>query len=119
MHRLIICYVITFSISLGIGVFGLMGNGWGGCDDQQWPEHLSSWSKVQLGFVQPIVQDSDGGAGRYAPPYNVALCAFTDLLLLLVRTAGVSCVPSLSKCTYINILSTFNSNRNPNIYNNM
>lgn len=41
----------------GIGIWGLMGQGtWVGRGDV--PPHLSAWSKLQLGWVDPIVVDS-------------------------------------------------------------
>ena len=56
----------TGSVGNGIGTFGLMGDSWGMCGDQFWPPQLSSWSKVQLGWINPITPPANGAAARYA-----------------------------------------------------
>ena len=56
----------TGEVGNGIGTFGLMGDSWGMCGDQFWPPQLSSWSKVQLGWIVPIVPPTNGIAARFA-----------------------------------------------------
>jgi M6 family metalloprotease-like protein len=43
----------------GIGVWGVMGGGsWLGTPPGAQPSHLSAWSKIQMGWVTPVVVDS-------------------------------------------------------------
>lgn len=46
----------------GIGIYGLMGGGSGGGDLSAGvsPSHLSPWSKIKAGLVQPTIVSSDG-----------------------------------------------------------
>ena len=38
----------------GIGSYGLMANSWGFDGKQQCPPHMSPWSKLQLGWINPV-----------------------------------------------------------------
>ena len=44
----------------GVGSYGLMANSWGFDGTQLYPSHLSPWSKLQLGWITPIVLSTPG-----------------------------------------------------------
>lgn len=44
----------------GIGSYGLMGNSWGFDGSQYYPPIMSPWSKMQVGWIEPKMIDSDG-----------------------------------------------------------
>ena len=44
----------------GIGSYGLMGDSWGFDVTQQYPSHLSAWSKKELGWVKPRIIKRSG-----------------------------------------------------------
>jgi len=44
----------------GLGAYDLMGNSWGFDGDQKYAPMLSSWSKIKLGWVDPVPITHDG-----------------------------------------------------------
>ena len=52
----------------GVGSFDVMAYAWGKSNDQYHPPHMSAWTKIKLGWVQPIIVKK---AGRYTiSPYE-------------------------------------------------
>jgi len=44
----------------GIGSWGMMGNSWGFPGDQYYPPMMSPWTKIMLGWLDPVVIKSSG-----------------------------------------------------------
>lgn len=63
----------------GIGSFGLMGNSWGFDGSQRCPPQLSPWSKMQLGWINPVHIDQSG-------QYSIGQAASNDEYYVI--TAG-------------------------------
>ncbi|KAL7426791.1 hypothetical protein ACHAXH_000458, partial [Discostella pseudostelligera] len=60
----------------GIGRFCLMASHWGFDGSQYYPPHMSAWSKVQLGWVNPTVISTSGSySARKA-------CEFPDIFII-------------------------------------
>ena len=56
----------------GIGSWGLMGDSWGACGDQLFPPMMSAWTKMQLGWSEPIV--TDGASATTHELVNAQMC---------------------------------------------
>lgn len=46
----------------GVGSFDVMAYAWGKSNDQYYPPHMSAWTKIKLGWIQPMMIKR---AGRY------------------------------------------------------
>ena len=68
--------------SKGLGNYCLMANNWGPDGSQKYLPHLSAWSKVQLGWVKPIVILT---SGSYSARKS---CEFKDIFLIGNGTAN-------------------------------
>ena len=56
----------------GIDSWGIMGDSWGACGDQLFPPMMSAWTKMQLGWSDPIV--ADGTSATTHELVNAQMC---------------------------------------------
>jgi len=82
----------------GIGSYGLMANSWGFSGSQQCPPHLSPWSKMQLGWIEPVDISQQGtysiGQSETNNEYFIITDGFASNEYLLIENrqrAGFDC----------------------------
>ncbi len=82
----------------GIGSFGLMANSWGFDGSQLCPPHLSPWSKMQLGWIEPVNISQPGqytvGQSETNDDYFIISAGYPSNEYLLIenrQNAGFDC----------------------------
>lgn len=56
----------------GIDAWGLMGDSWGACGDQKYPPGMTAWSKMEMGWLNPI--EVRTGTAQTFDLYRAAQC---------------------------------------------
>jgi M6 family metalloprotease-like protein len=115
-------YDTDTSVGNGIGSWGLMANSWGFDGSQYYPPHMSSWSKIELGWLTPTVISTSGTYALQqfetnAEVYRIDLNFPTDEYLLIENrqpTGFEADIPQGGLCVFhIDDLSDYNTQGYP------